>query len=104
MEASGQLGVPVTINPEERAPGANWIGGWLGPRVGLDVVEKRKILSNPGRAAHSPSLYRPTYADAQVHFNYNYSIVYLAQIYDVSHIPIYGSIMNVSNRAVVRSL
>jgi hypothetical protein len=23
----------------ERAPGAHWIGGWVGPRAGLDVVE-----------------------------------------------------------------
>jgi len=22
-----------------RAPGTNWIGGWVGPRAGLDAVE-----------------------------------------------------------------
>jgi hypothetical protein len=21
-----------------------WIGGWVGPRIGMDAVEKRKIL------------------------------------------------------------
>jgi hypothetical protein len=26
------------------APGAHWLGGWACPRVGLDAVEKRKIL------------------------------------------------------------
>jgi hypothetical protein len=37
----------------------------VGPRVGLDDVEKRKIVhcreSNPGRPARSPSLYRLSY-------------------------------------------
>jgi hypothetical protein len=28
--------------PGEIAPGTHWIGGWVGPRVGLDAVEKRK--------------------------------------------------------------
>jgi hypothetical protein len=29
--------------PRKRAPGTHWIGGWVGPRAGLDVVGKRKI-------------------------------------------------------------
>jgi hypothetical protein len=30
------------------APGTHWIGGvWVGPRAGLDAVEKRKILPPP---------------------------------------------------------
>jgi hypothetical protein len=29
----------------ERAPGTHWIGGWVGPRVSLDDVEKRKFLT-----------------------------------------------------------
>jgi hypothetical protein len=41
--------------PGERAPGTHWIGGWVGPKVGVDTVEKRKIShcreSNPGRPA-----------------------------------------------------
>jgi hypothetical protein len=32
------------FTPEERAPGTHWIESWLGPRAGLDVVEKRKIF------------------------------------------------------------
>jgi hypothetical protein len=31
-----------------RAPGTNWIGGWVSPRTGLDDVEKRKFLTQPG--------------------------------------------------------
>jgi hypothetical protein len=36
-----------TIRPlyhRERAPGIHCIGGWLGPRAGLDDAEKRKFL------------------------------------------------------------
>jgi hypothetical protein len=29
-------------------PGTHWTGGWVGPRTGLDEVEKRKILPIPG--------------------------------------------------------
>jgi hypothetical protein len=39
---------PGRFTPEERAPGTHWIGGWVGPRAGLDDVEKRKFLSLPG--------------------------------------------------------
>jgi hypothetical protein len=34
--------------PRQRAPGTYWIGGWVGLRTGLDVVEKRNILPLPG--------------------------------------------------------
>jgi hypothetical protein len=29
--------------PKETAPSTHWIGGWVGPRVVLDAVVKRKI-------------------------------------------------------------
>jgi hypothetical protein len=35
-----------TPSPRERAPGAHWIGGWVGPRAILDAVVKRKIPSS----------------------------------------------------------
>jgi hypothetical protein len=49
---------PGRFIPRERAPGTRWIGGWMGPRVGLDAVVKRKIPtpcrdSNPHHPAHS---------------------------------------------------
>jgi hypothetical protein len=56
---------PGRFTPVEIAPGSHWIGGWVGPRTGLDAVEKRKILycqePNPGRRDRSPSLYRLSY-------------------------------------------
>jgi hypothetical protein len=36
---------PGRFTPRERAPGTHWIGGWLGPRAGLDTVVNRKIPS-----------------------------------------------------------
>jgi hypothetical protein len=38
---------PGQLYPVERAPGSNWIGGWMGPRTGLDDL-KRKFLTLPG--------------------------------------------------------
>jgi hypothetical protein len=42
---------PDRFTPGERAPGTHLIGGWVGPRSGLDVVEKRNILPLPGNAS-----------------------------------------------------
>jgi hypothetical protein len=47
---------------EDRPSGTHWLGGWVGPRDGLDFVEKRKFLplpeANPSRPACSHSLCR----------------------------------------------
>jgi hypothetical protein len=52
--------------PGERVPGIHRIGGRVGPRTGLDAVEKRKIScpcqeSNPAHSTGSLSLYRLSY-------------------------------------------
>jgi hypothetical protein len=47
------------FTPGERAPGTHWIGGWVGPRFGLDAVEKRKIFHCPG--IEPGPLYRLSY-------------------------------------------
>jgi hypothetical protein len=47
------------FTPGERAPGTHFIGGWVGPRAGLDAVAKSKFPQcscrelNPGRQAHN---------------------------------------------------
>jgi len=38
MEVSGQLHAPATSHPGERYPGTHWLGGWVGPRTGLEAV------------------------------------------------------------------
>jgi hypothetical protein len=35
---------PSHFTPSEIAPGTHWTGGRVGPRAGMDVMEKRKIL------------------------------------------------------------
>jgi hypothetical protein len=58
----------AALPPWERFPGTHWIGGWVGPRVGLDDVEKRKLLTLTGfelrplgRPTRNQSLYRLPY-------------------------------------------
>jgi hypothetical protein len=62
MEVNGQLHASIALLPGKSDPGTHWIGGWVGPRVGLEVVEKGKNLTTAGirnldRSARSPSLY-----------------------------------------------
>jgi hypothetical protein len=50
------------FTPEERTPVTNGIGSWVGPRAGLNAVEKRKHscpcrVSNPGRPISISSLF-----------------------------------------------
>jgi hypothetical protein len=63
---------PDRFIPGERAPDTHWIGGWMGPRAGLDAVVERKFLTLPGlqlrplgRPARSQSLYRLRYRGSQ---------------------------------------
>jgi hypothetical protein len=44
---------PCRFTPGERALGTHLIGGWVGPRAGLDDVEKRKFLTPPSSTALS---------------------------------------------------
>jgi hypothetical protein len=36
---------PVRFTSGERVTGTHWIGGWVGPRAGLDAEAKRTILA-----------------------------------------------------------
>jgi hypothetical protein len=54
----------------ERALASHWLGGWVGPRAGVDSVEKVKFLTLPGlklRPLGSPvrsqALYRLRYPE-----------------------------------------
>jgi hypothetical protein len=62
MGVSGQRHAPAALYPRERTLCSHWIGGWVGPRAGLDAEARRKILclcrgSNPVRLVHSQTLY-----------------------------------------------
>jgi hypothetical protein len=50
MGVGGQLHAPAALTPGKR-PGTHFIGGWVGPRTGLDGCEKscpyRDSISEP---------------------------------------------------------
>jgi hypothetical protein len=54
MDVSGQL--HGHFAPGEKASGTHWIGGWVGPRAGLDGVERGLLLPS--------SLYQLSYLGA----------------------------------------
>jgi hypothetical protein len=51
MEVNVELQAQAPVSPGKN-PGTRWVGDWLGPRAGLNVLEKRKI-SYPYRPARS---------------------------------------------------
>jgi hypothetical protein len=70
-------------NPMVRAPGIHYIGGWVGPRAGVDAVMKRKVPSprresnppNPDRPDCNQSLYRLSYPASQYVICTNHKIL-----------------------------
>jgi hypothetical protein len=58
---------PGSFTPGEINPGTHWIGGWVGPRAGLNTLEKSKTLPlsgmEPRPSSPSPSVYRLSYPD-----------------------------------------
>jgi hypothetical protein len=44
------------FTPGERIPGTHWIGGWVGPSVGLNAVEWRKIYCSCRESNPWPSI------------------------------------------------
>jgi len=62
MELSGQLHAPAAL-AQGKSPGTPYIGGYEGPRAGLDAVAKRKLASlplpgtEPRSSNPQPSLY-----------------------------------------------
>jgi hypothetical protein len=59
MRVRGQLHSPVALPPGKR-PGTHCVGGWVGPRAGLDGCENLALtgIRSPDRPARSESLYR----------------------------------------------
>jgi hypothetical protein len=39
MAVSGQLHASAALSPLENVAGTHWVGGWVGPKVGLEAVE-----------------------------------------------------------------
>jgi hypothetical protein len=64
----------LTPPPRESAHSTHWIGGWVNPRVGLDVMEKRTFLTLP--ALELRTLSRPERSQSLYRLRYRVSIVY----------------------------
>jgi hypothetical protein len=47
MEVSGQLHAPAALT-QVKSPDNHWIGGWVGLKVGLYAVVRRKSLGVTG--------------------------------------------------------
>jgi hypothetical protein len=47
---------PGRFKPGGRSSDVYWIGGWVGPTAGLDVVEKRKICCLCRESNHKSSV------------------------------------------------
>jgi hypothetical protein len=43
-EVSGQRHAPAALYPPGKDPGTHWRGGWVGPRAGLYIEARGKIL------------------------------------------------------------
>jgi hypothetical protein len=39
---------PCPLSPEKELLGTRWMKNWVGPRVGLDAIRKRKISALSG--------------------------------------------------------
>jgi len=42
MEVYGQIHALAALTPEKWPPVTDWMGGWVGPKAGLNTVAKRK--------------------------------------------------------------
>jgi len=62
MRVGGQRHVPAALHPGKR-PGTHCIGGWVGPRAGLDECGKSRstVIQSPDRPVRSVSLSRLSY-------------------------------------------
>jgi hypothetical protein len=45
VEGEWSASRPCRFTIGESVPSTHWVGGWVGPRAGLDDVEKRKFLT-----------------------------------------------------------
>jgi hypothetical protein len=43
MQVSSQFHASAAL-PQWQNPGTHWVGDWLGPRVGMDILERKKFL------------------------------------------------------------
>jgi hypothetical protein len=92
-----------SFTPKERAHGTHWIGGWVGPRAGLDAVVNSKISSpcqnsKPDYPAHSFSAIPLSYPDSLLKHKYNFTFTFTFTLF--SDITVPYCLIIVPNRVV----
>jgi hypothetical protein len=58
--------------PQGKIPGTPWIGGWVGPRAGLDAVVRRKI----------PKFYRELNPESSSPYHSAILLSYVGSLFD----------------------
>ena len=63
LDGGGWFNATPRLQPQERIPGTHCIGGWVGPRAGLNGCGNLAPtgIRSPDRPARSESLYRLSY-------------------------------------------
>jgi hypothetical protein len=70
MRVGGQLHAPAALPPGKR-PGTHCLGGWVGPRTGLDGCEKSRPPPGFGPRTVQPIASRYTDCAIPAHINFN---------------------------------
>jgi hypothetical protein len=103
VESDWSASRPCRFIHRERAHGTHWIGGWVGPRGGLDDMEKWKFLILPGleprplgRPARSQSLYRLRYRGSIIVITYKSNAISVTPwrpvgLWDVKDLTLLGN-------------
>jgi hypothetical protein len=70
---------PATLTRGERAVGAHWLGGWMGPSVGLEAWESRNVscpFCEWGSNSSMVELVSHRTTAAPPHWLYNHEVTY----------------------------
>jgi hypothetical protein len=78
---------PGRFTPREKTSGSHWIGGWVGPRAGLDAVVKRKIPSPRRESNPRTSIVQPV---AQRYTDWAITALKIYRIATILPIAFYG--------------
>jgi hypothetical protein len=75
--------------PGRFTPGTHWIGGWVGPRAGLEDVKTIKFVTTPGLELRS--LGRPARSQSLCRLSYDTYVFLLRQIQDAKLNPYFNT-------------
>jgi len=68
MEVSSQLHSTVTLHPE-KATTTHWVGGWVGPRINLDLATEGNIPFSAGNRNQVTNIIASHFTDSALMTN-----------------------------------